>query len=65
MKFLIFILTLMIVSCSDGIKETADKVEREACEMVNGKLECATEEVADDLKDAAAKAKDTVDDMNN
>ena len=39
----------------ENVEGMANKVEREACEMVNGKLECAAEEVKENVKDAADK----------
>jgi hypothetical protein len=38
---------------SENVEGMANKVEREACEMVDGKLECAAEEVKENVKAAA------------
>lgn len=44
-----------------AVKKAGREMEDKACEMVNGKLECASQEVEHAAENAADKAKDLAD----
>lgn len=75
MKILIVLITLGLAACSendieknyenakDKAEDTVSDIRREACETINGKVECAVEEAGRSLKDTVDETKETAQEL--